>query len=83
MTNSTKINKHKLAIAVRRIRNLDEISDNLFALGEGQTFLFPEDRAPFVAALQQAYKGAAEDLYAVFHPTETDEDVARVLGLRA
>lgn len=79
----TTRNKTKLGVLVKRIRNLDEISDNLFVPGQGQPFLFPEDRAPFVAALEQAYKGAAEDLYAFFHPAENDEDVARSLGLRA
>jgi hypothetical protein len=70
MTNSTttKINTRKMSIAVRRIRKLDELSDQAFDHTAGGPCLFPEDRAPLVSGLHEAIKGAAEDLYAAFHP---------------
>jgi hypothetical protein len=71
MTNSTttKPDTRKLAIAMRRIRKLDELTDQAFDHTVGGPCLFPQDRAPVVSGLHEAIKGAAEDLYAAFHPT--------------
>ena len=72
MTDSTKteINTSKLSLAVRRVRNLDELADQMFDPQNGGPHIFQEDRALLVRGLHESFKGAAEDLYAVFHPAE-------------
>ncbi len=93
MTNSTKtkLDTRKLAIAVRRIRKLDELSDQAFDHTVGGPCLFPEDRPPLVSGLHEAIKSAAEDLYSVFHPApdaaadtsnELERDIAAEVGVK-
>lgn len=69
-----KLNTRKLALAVRRIRNLDELADQIFDPKTSGPQIFQKDLAPLASGLHEAIKGAAEDLYAVFHPAEEPTD---------